>query len=232
MHKLDVSLLKKLPAFRLMTDSQLQEVLDQARLRRFAPRATVFGEAQEAEHFFLLLDGHIRVERVNENGDNVISLHIPPGQLFGIARALGRDTYPASAIAVSECLLLSWPTPLWTEFTARYEGFATEAYKVVGQRFTEMNNRVMELATQHVEQRVACALLRLMQQHGRPSASGIQIAFPVTRKVLSEMTGSTLHTVSRLLSRWERQQIVSSQHRHIHVLDANRLEHLSHSDAR
>ncbi len=90
-----------------------------------------------------------------------------------------------------------------------------------------MNNHIMELATQHVEQRVARAILRLMQQHGQDSSSGVEIAFPVTRKVISEMTGSTLHTVSRLLSRWERQNIVQSRHRRICVLDPGRLEGLT-----
>ncbi len=226
--KLDPSLLQNLPPFERLNAADRQEVLDLARIRRVLPGKSVFEEGMDATHFHLLLDGHIRVERLNPEGEKVISLHIPPGQLFGIARALGRDIYPATALAVTECLILVWPTALWETFVERYDGFSTEAYKVVGNRVSEMNNRIMELATQHVEQRVARAILRLMQQHGRDSEIGTQIAFPVTRKVISEMTGSTLHTVSRLLSRWERQRIVQSQHRHIFVLDEGRLEKLTH----
>lgn len=227
MPQLDASLLNNLAPFQRLEVSQRQELLDLARVRRIAPGKSVFEEGMDATHFYLLLDGHIRVERLNPEGEKVISLHIPPGQLFGIARALGRDQYPATALAVTECLILVWPTALWDTFTERYEGFSDEAYKVVGNRVAEMNNRIMELATQHVEQRVARAILRLMQQHGRAASMGTQIAFPVTRKVISEMTGSTLHTVSRLLSRWERQNIVQSQHRHISVLDEGRLEELT-----
>ncbi|SHJ50563.1 cAMP-binding domain of CRP or a regulatory subunit of cAMP-dependent protein kinases [Shimia gijangensis] len=231
MNKLDKSLLNSLSSFRRLEDDQLREVLDLARLRRVPTGKPIFEEAEDAKQFFLLLDGHVRVERLNAEGDKVISLHIPPGQLFGIARALGRDTYPASAMAAVECIVLIWPMSLWDDFAGRYEGFAAEAYKTVGQRVSEMNNQIMELATQHVEQRVARAVLRLMKQHGRNTDSGVQIAFPVTRKIISEMTGSTLHTVSRLLSRWERQRILRSAHRHIHVLDASRLEELTRQDA-
>lgn len=227
MANLDASLLNNLPPFERLDVRQRQEVLDLARVRRVDAGKPVFEEGMEATHFYLLLDGHIRVERLNPEGEKVISLHIPPGQLFGIARALGRDHYPATALAVTECLILVWPTALWDTFVERYAGFASEAYKVVGNRVTEMNNHIMELATQHVEQRVARAILRLMQQHGQDSSSGVEIAFPVTRKVISEMTGSTLHTVSRLLSRWERQNIVQSRHRRICVLDPGRLEGLT-----
>jgi len=225
--KPDPSLLKPLPAFAGLDTDSVARVLDQARPRLVPAGSSVFEEGDEARHFYLLLDGHIRVERLNADGARVISLHIPSGQLFGIAKALGRETYPATSVAAVECLVLSWPMHLWDGFVTSYPGFASEAYRVIGRRVAEMNNRIMELATQKVEQRIACALLRLMQQHGKPGDKGVEIAFPVTRRTISEMTGSTLHTVSRLLSAWEREGIVLSRRKHIHVLDAARLESLT-----
>lgn len=225
--KLDPSLLKPLPAFAGLDTDSVAKVLDQARPRLVPAGSSVFEEGDEARHFYLLLDGHIRVERLNADGARVISLHIPSGQLFGIAKALGRETYPATSVAAVECLVLSWPMHLWDGFAAAHPGFAAEAYRVIGRRVAEMNNRIMELATQKVEQRIACALLRLMQQHGKAGEKGVEIAFPVTRRTISEMTGSTLHTVSRLLSAWEREGIVLSKRKHIHVLDAERLEALT-----
>ena len=80
-----------------------------------------------------------------------------------------------------------------------------------------------ELATQAVEQRVAGALLRLANQSGRKVPEGIEIAFPITRGDIAEMTGTTLHTVSRLLAAWERDGIVASTRRHIVVTQPHRL---------
>ncbi|KIC23525.1 helix-turn-helix domain-containing protein, partial [Leisingera sp. ANG-S3] len=56
---------------------------------------------------------------------------------------------------------------------------------------------------------------------------GIEIAFPVTRRNISEMTGTTLHTVSRLLSAWEKEGIVHSTRKHIVVTAPHRLVLLS-----
>lgn len=144
-------------------------------------------------------------------------MHIPSGQLFGIAKALGRTTYPATAVTAAESLILSWPTRLWDDFVTTYDGFATETYQTVGKRIGEMNDRIVEMATQHVEQRVAAALLRLINQTGRKTDSGIEIDFPITRQDISQMTGTTLHTVSRLLSRWQKEGIVESRRKHILV---------------
>ena len=225
--KLDESLLKHIPPFRKLSTPQIRAVLDAAQALRFDSGVPVFSEGMPVERFFLLLDGHIRVIRTTPGGDQIILLHIVPGQLFGIGAALGRATYPATAMAADDCVALAWPNGMWAEFTKQYEGFATETYKVLGERVGEMNNRFIELATKQVEERVACAILRLVTQTGRKVEGGIEIGMPITRQNISDMTGTTLHTVSRLLSGWERDGIVMSERRKITVTAPHRLVMLS-----
>lgn len=227
MPKLDESLLSGLPPFSRLSRAEVGEILDRANPKRYPEGAAVFREGAVADRFYLLLDGFIRVVRTTPEGEQVIALHIPPGQLFGIAPAIGRDTYPATAVAAAESLALGWPVRLWPEFTGKYDGFATETYRTVGARLGEFQARVTELATQAVERRVASALLRLVNQSGRKTAEGIEVAFPVTRADIAEMTGTTLHTVSRLLSAWERDGIVKSTRRHVTVTAPHRLVVLS-----
>ena len=69
--------------------------------------------------------------------------------------------------------------------------------------------------TERVERRVARALLRLVHDAGRRAEGGVEIAFPVSRQDIAEMTGTTLYTVSRLLSGWEERGIVRSSRQRI-----------------
>lgn len=223
MSKLDESLLSGLPPFSRLDRPQIREILDLAVPRRYDTGSAIFREGAEAERFYLLLDGVIRVIRTTPTGEQIIALHIAPGQLFGIAPALQRDTYPATAMAAADCVALSWPVRLWHDFTAKYDGFATESYRTVGERLGEMQTRIVELATKAVEQRVAAALLRLANQTGRKTDEGIEITFPITRQNISDMTGTTLHTVSRLLSAWEKEGLVKSTRKHVVVTAPHQL---------
>ncbi|MFD0981864.1 Crp/Fnr family transcriptional regulator [Tropicimonas aquimaris] len=225
--KLDTSLLTGLPPFSRLDRDQIRQILDDATSRRYEEGATIFREGHEAERFYLLLDGYLRVIRTTPDGEQIIVLHISPGQLFGIAKALQRSTYPATAVAAAESIALSWPTRLWESYIAQYEGFATESYKTLGQRLGEIQTTLTEMATQAVEQRVAAVLLRMANQSGQKSEVGIEIGFPVTRHNISDMTGTTLHTVSRLLSAWEKDGIVRSSRKHIVVTDPHALMLLS-----
>ncbi len=221
--RLDESLLTHLPPFSRLEKRQIRTILDQASSRRYDVGVAIFEEGHPAERFYMLLDGYVRVIRITPNGEQITALHIPAGQLLGMARAIGRDTYPATAMTASESLVLSWPMHLWDTFIRDYDGFATETYKTVGHRLGEVHNRVIEMATQQVEQRVANALLRLINQTGRKVEDGIEIDFPITRQDLSELTATTLHTVSRVLSGWEKRGLVESKRKRITVCDPHAL---------
>ncbi len=229
MAKLDSSLLSDLPPFSRLSGDQIREILSHAMPQRWDEGREVFHAGEEANYFYLLLDGAIRVVRTTADGEQVVPLHIPPGQLFGIAPAFNLNEYPASAVAAVECLTLSWPTRLWSGFVERYDGFASETWRTIGERMQQLHTRVEELATRAVEQRVASVLLQILRQSGRKVDDGIEIPFPITRATIAEMTGTTLHTVSRLLSAWEKQGIVASTRKHVTITDPHRLVVISGS---
>ncbi len=220
---LDRSLIAKLPAFAELSGEDLDAILASARSSRYPKDTEVFGQDEEATSFFLLLSGHIRVVRTTPDGHQLIARYINEGEVFGIAIAMGRTTYPASAVAAVDCVVLSWPNSAWPELQSRVPAFGTSAYQTIGARLQETQARVVEMSTQQVEQRIASAVLRLVSQSGRKTAEGIEIDFPITRQDIAEMTGSTLHTVSRLLSAWEDEGIVRSGRQKVIVVDPHAL---------
>ena len=227
MQSLDRSLIAGLPPFSGLSGADLDVILDKARPVRIAAGKPVFEQDAAAHSFFLLLDGHVRVVKTTAEGQQVIMRYISAGEMIGIAAALGRTTYPATAIAAVDCMTLAWPNDAWKEFSTRYPSFAANTYKAVSARMEEAHERVIELATALVDRRVAQALVRLVDQSGRKTEHGVEIGFPITRQDIAEMTGTTLHTVSRLLTAWEHQGLVRSARKRVTVVDAGRLlEHV------
>lgn len=229
-NQLDRSLIAELPLFKAAGSADLDRVLASARSLRFAKDAVIFEQEGEGSSFFLLLDGHVRVVKTTPSGDQVIVRYISAGELLGIAHALGRSTYPASAIAAVDCVVLAWPSALWPEFSA-IPGFSTTTYQTVGTRLQDVQARLVEMSTEQVEQRVARAVLRLANQTGRKTDEGILIDFPISRQDIAEMTGTTLHTVSRLLTAWEAKGIVSSGRRRVTVVEPHKLLLLAEGSA-
>jgi CRP-like cAMP-binding protein len=210
-----------------MAAEDLDRVLEHARSIHVPKDNAVFEQGEEANSFYVLLDGHVRVVKTTPDGQQIIVRYLSPGELMGIAYALGRNTYPASAIAVVDCVALAWPGKLWPELALAFPSFGANTYKTVGARLEDTQGRIVELSTEDVQQRVAHALLRLTQQAGRKTEEGLLIDLPLSRQDIAEMTGTTLYTVSRLLSSWEEAGIVKSGRQKVIVVEPERLSMLA-----
>lgn len=217
---MDQSLIAGLDAFRGLAPGDLDQVLKPARLLRQARGSHVFGQDEDAHSFFLLLDGYIRVVRTTAEGHRVIVRHIGEGELFGIAAAIGRKTYAASAVCIVDCAVLAWPMAVWPELSVRFPNFEANAYGSNHQQ----KMHVVDISSELVEQRVAHAILRLMDRMGKETADGIEVKTPISRQDIAEMTGTTFHTVNCLLSAWEEEQVVKSGRQKLTITDPHRLQ--------
>lgn len=220
---IDRSLIADLSVFKNFGPEELDDVLRDARSVRYPKNAKVFEQDEEARSFFVLLHGHLRVVKLTPDGQQVVVRFVSPGELFGVAMAIGRTTYPGTAVAVVDSIALAWASTAWPDLVARHPALAVNTLQTVGSRLQEAHTRVTEMSTEQVEQRVARAVLRLAQQAGRKTPQGILIDFPISRQDIAEMTGTTLHTVSRLLSAWEEAGWVEGGRQRVLVRDPHRL---------
>lgn len=137
--------------------------------------------------------------------------------------AIGAAHYPATALAVDDSVVLIWPTAAWPRLVERFPALAANTLQTIGTRLQESHTRILEMSTQQVEHRVAHALLRLAKQSGRKVDRGIEIDFPISRQDIAQMTGTTLHTVSRILSGWESQGLVESGRQRIILREPHKI---------
>ena len=227
MATVDRSLIAGMPIFAAMAPSDLDALLAEARSSRHPKNSTIFEQGEEAHSFFLLLHGHVRAAKTTPAGQQVVVRYVAPGEVFGVAVTIGLSQYPATATAVDDSVVLAWPSSSWPKLVEKHPPLAGNTLQAVGARLQESHSRVIEMSTEQVERRVAHALLRLAQQAGRKVENGIEIDFPISRQDIAEMTGTTLHTVSRILSGWESQGLVDGGRQRIVLCDPHRLFQLA-----
>lgn len=219
----DSSLVAHLPLFAGLSSNELVEVLREARSTRYPKNTAIFEQGEEARSLLLLLHGHVRATKMTPTGEQVVVRYVAPGEIFGVAPAIGLQHYPATATAVDDSVVLTWPSVAWPRLVARFPQLASNTLRTVGSRLQETHTRVVEMSTQQVEQRVAHALLRLAKQSGRKLDHGVEIDFPISRQDIAQMTGTTLHTVSRILSAWEQLGLIESGRQRIVLREPHKI---------
>ncbi len=206
-----------------LDDVARADVLAAGKVRTLPPGKVVFSQGDPGTTCHTLLDGRIKIVQTRPDGSQSVIRFIGPGEMYGTVAALMGKPFPADAVTVIESLEVYWTVSAMRELMARYPEIAMGSAASAGHRLFEMQDRVGEMAVEKVEQRIAHTLLRLVQQAGRRTERGIEIDFPITRQELSEMAGSTLHTVSRTLASWDDRGVTGSARKRIIVRDMDAL---------
>lgn len=211
------------PLFSDQPEEALERAVGLARRSKLGKGETLFRQGGAAEAFHLIIAGRLKVSQTTPEGQHVIIRYLGPREVAGCVAVCGGMPYPATAEAVEDTWLLSWSRPRIAELADRHPGIAMAAMRIMGGRMVELQQRLREMQTQQVERRIAHALGRLVVQAGRRTRDGIEIDFPITRQDLAEMTGTTLHTVSRTLSKWEAAGIVAGGRQRVVILQPHAL---------
>lgn len=216
--------LKQVVVFQNATDDDLHLILKNSITRSIEESGYFFFQGDVAEYLYVLTSGQIKLMQSNPNGQQVNLRTIYPWQMFGALGAVRAEaTYPASAQTLEDSSALAIKSEFLHEMVKTRPYISFDLMNLMTSYIQEMQSRYRELATERVEQRVANALMRLAGQSGIKSAKDTGIELFFSRQDVAEMTGTTLYTVSRLFSEWERQGIIQTGREKIRILKPHEL---------
>lgn len=219
-----MAVLERTPLFRDLPASVLEDSAGASQVRTLGKGQTLFQQGDEATHHYVVAWGRLRLDQATADGKNVVLRFMGPGDLVGSVAVMRQMPYPATPVAMEETRVLSWTAMRMMELMHGHMPLAMKVVNMMGGRIEELQARLQEAATQQVERRIAATILRIAGQSGRKVAEGVEIPFALSRQDLAEMTGTTLHTVSRTLSSWIEDGLLEGRRSsHLVILRPHRL---------
>lgn len=189
----------------------LRDAAAATHMRRLARNVRIFNQGEPAGRAHALLSGGVRITQLGSDGEEMLIRLIGPGEIFGCVPLVTDGLYPADATTIVGSVEISWDPAELLALMQRHSSIAINMVAILGRRLGETQERLRELATQTADRRIARTLLRLLDQGGHPAESGIRIEFPLRRKDIADIAGTTLHTASRIIARWERRGLLVSR---------------------
>jgi CRP/FNR family transcriptional regulator, nitrogen oxide reductase regulator len=203
--------------FRGLPPSALESAAACARVRRLPKDMRIFNQDDDSVRAHAIIEGSVRIAQSGSDGAQVVIRFIGPAEMFGTVALFTDGRYPADAITLAETLEASWSEAELLGLISCHPQIGINVIRIIGKRLQELQDRVRELATQRAERRVAHAILRLARQAGHSTVDGTAIEFPLRRKDLADIAGTTLHTASRILTGWEKAGLLTSRNQHLTI---------------
>jgi len=196
------------PVFAGIPPRELESLAGVALEEAHRARADIFMEGDTSRWFYLVRSGHVKIVRHSKTGKDVVLELLGPDEIFGGVAVIEKRPYPASAQATEPTVILKIPADPMIVLANRYPAFIKEMALMIGRRLRAAHDSVTSLAVDPVEARLAAALLRLAKREGTRSDKGVTLPFHLTRQSLADMTGTTVETAIRILSRWLRDGVL------------------------
>jgi CRP/FNR family transcriptional regulator, nitrogen oxide reductase regulator len=212
---------QQFPLFSNVSLADCREIVSTAHERAFSRRETIFLEGDPIRNIILLTSGSAKVMQFGQNGSEVILSLSGPGEIVGMAGFYAQDHYRSMARALSASTALVWNTSLFERLSEHFPALRRNIARMFWDRLREMEERYREVSTEKVAARLSHQLLRLFDQVGRRVNGAIEIK--LSREELAQLTGTTLFTVSRLLSDWDQRGMITTGRESVTVQDVNAL---------
>jgi CRP-like cAMP-binding protein len=213
--------------FRALSVDDRARLAEVSAVRSYEKGAPLFSEGDASDFLFTILSGRAKVVKSIPSGKEVILEIFGPGDPIGAVVAYEGRPYPASAVALerTSCLLVR-RAPFFA-LLERHPTLVRGFILGLTHRIAELTKRIPEMAGGRVETRFAHLFLKLADKMGRPGPEGTFVPLALNRQELADLTGTTIETCIRIMSRWGKEGTVRTEKDGFLVHDRSALERLA-----
>jgi CRP/FNR family transcriptional regulator len=179
------------------------------RLHAYEKGETIFMEGAPADRIYFVVEGRVKIVKAAGARDLILEI-LGSGEPVGAVAAFERRPFPASAVASEPSTLLSIPEREFFQLIESRPEITRHLLSGLTMRLMMLNKRMADM-TGTVEHRAARLFLTLAARMGTPRGGATFIALPLSRQELADLLGTTLETAIRLMSRWQKEQMVLTQ---------------------
>jgi CRP-like cAMP-binding protein len=218
------------PVFAELPAKEMQALRAVAREETWRPREYIFMEGDPATWLCVVKSGRVKILKHSKTGKDVVLELLGRGEVFGGVAVIERRPYPATAQAVEPTVILKIPAGAIIAAAERYPSIIREMALMIGRRLRAAHDSLKSLAVDAVEARLAAMLVRLAEREGTKARHGLMLPFHLTRQSLADMTGTTVETAIRIVSRWLKEGLLLDEGGHLVLKDVEALRTLAEGE--
>ena len=204
-------LLRVTPVFSRLSPEDRRSIAAVAAVREYHKGDRLFEQDSPSDAFYAIARGRVKIFKMMPSGKDLILEVFGPGDPLGAVATYTGRPFPASAVALEDTTCVLIPRTAFFRLLEQNPPLVRGLLLGLTTRLVELTNRLAELTGGRIEPRFARLFLKLAGEMGRPDPRGLLVPLPLSRQELADMTGTTIETCIRIMSRWGKDDIVHTE---------------------
>jgi CRP-like cAMP-binding protein len=219
--------LRRITLFRRLSVADRARIAEVSRTITFERGDHVFAEGDAADAFLSIAEGRVKVFKSTPAGKEFILEIFGTGDPLGAVAVYESVPYPASAVALEHTTCVRIPQREFFTLLEQHPVLVRGLLSGLTMRLAELTRRLAELTGARVEARFARLFLKLGHQIGRKERGGVFVPMALSRQELADLTGTTIETAIRIMSRWQKEEVLHTEKDGFVILDQPGLEEVA-----
>ena len=224
MQETKLTYLSNIEIFHDLSANELKEMDRQLTMSTCEAGRIFYMPEETGEVLFLLKRGRVQLYRISPNGKKLVVVTLGPGTIFGEMSLVGQGMHNTFAEAVDECLLCVMSRADVERLMSDKPRVAFRFVEALGERVSDLESRLEEIAFKSIPARLASLLLRLADEQDR----GDEV-IGYTHQDLGEMLGTYRETITQTLNDFKSADLIEISRKRVKIVDKEKLEFLSES---
>ncbi|MFT3777913.1 MAG: Crp/Fnr family transcriptional regulator [Ottowia sp.] len=203
-----LDLIRRVPLFSMLTESQATAVADAVVKRRFKRGEVIVEQGKKTNALFILLNGRARVVTADSRGREVILATLQPGDHIGEMSLIDNEPHSATVRAEVQTDVLMLGRIEFARCLPENTSMAYAVMRGLVQRLRHADRKIESLALMDVYGRVARALLEFAVD---TSEGEKLIREKISRQDIAKMVGASREMVSRVMKDLEERGFIQTQ---------------------
>ncbi len=201
--------LKKAQLFSSLTDEEIELIINKLVFRQFKKNDTIFYEEDTNEFMYIILMGKVKVVRSTEDGKEIILAIHGTGSFFGEMSLIDGKTTPASVIATEDSFIAIIARKDFFLIIFSQNKVAKNLLQILCSRLRKSWDTIQLLNFNNAAQRTKMLFLMLSDEYGEKTPDGTILKIKLTHQDISDMTGLTRETVTRVIDKFQKNKEVT-----------------------
>ncbi len=203
---------------------RLEEIVKRSRPLRTGEY--IFRAGDKLTNLFAVRSGTVKLVLIDENGDDQIIGFYFPGEIIGLD-AIDSERHLVSAIAIETSTYCGFPFNKVNEICRLIPELQNQLFKLMSRQLTAENELLLTIGKKNAEEKLSTFLLSISSRFQAMGYSSREFNLSMSRQETANYLGLTIETVSRIMSRFQREGLISINRKQVRIINMDTLRNLS-----
>jgi CRP/FNR family transcriptional regulator, anaerobic regulatory protein len=183
----------------------------------------LFSSGDRFSNLFAVRTGCIKLTIYSDDGEEQIIGFYLPGEIIGLD-GIETDAHTCTATALDTSSICTIPFDSLSSICKQIPALNERIYRIMGRELSHENRLLLTITTLNADGRVATFLLSLSVRFSRLGYSANEFRLAMSRSEIGNYLGLSFETVSRSLHKFQKQGLITINHKYITILDSEALK--------